>query len=119
MSLVFRTALHITRLRRVITMVCLAGFTAQARVIYVNGNLNTDPVPDGNSWATAWAKVQEGIESASADDDVWVARGIYLENIVLKPGVAIYGGFVGTETNRAQRDWTNPLTILDGRQSNS
>ncbi len=96
-----------------------AAMTAGAKVIYVNGNLNTDPVPDGLTWATAFNTVQAGIDAAGDGDEIWVAAATYLENITLKSGVALYGGFAGTESNLMERDWTNRLTTLDGRQSNS
>ncbi len=54
---------------------------AQAKVIYVNGNLNTDPPPNGLSWATAFTTVQEGINVATEGDEVWVASATYFENI--------------------------------------
>ena len=98
----------------------LAATTAVvARVVYVNGNLNTDPVPTGASWATALNAVQSGIDAADDGDEVWVAAATYLENIALKSGVALYGGFSGNETNLVERDWTNRLSILDGHQTNS
>lgn len=89
------------------------------KVIYVNGNLQTDPVPTGETWATAFTTVQQGIDAASAGDEVWVVAATYPENLLLKAGVALYGGFAGTETNRLDRNWTNHVTILDGRQTNS
>jgi len=96
-----------------------AAMTARAKVIYVDGNLNTDPVPDGQTWATAFSTVQDGIDAAGDSDEVWVAAATYLENITLKSGVALYGGFAGTEINLIERDWANRMTTLDGRQSNS
>jgi len=52
--------------------------------------------------------------------EVWVAAGNYSPNdavgspygLKLKDGVRLYGGFAGTETNRAQRNWTNNVTTL-------
>jgi hypothetical protein len=102
-----------------VALMTLAVPVTEAKVIYVNGNLNTDPVSDGLTWLTAFNTVQGGIESAREGDDVWVVATTYFENITLANGVAIYGGFDGTETERAQRNWTNNITILDGRQTNS
>jgi hypothetical protein len=34
---------------------------------------------------------------------------------MLKPGVRIYGGFIGNETLKTQRDWYQYLTILSGQ----
>jgi len=50
---------------------------------------------------------------------VWVAAGTYVENITLKSGVALYGGFAGNETDLSQRNWAANKTILDGNQSGS
>ncbi|MFM1920811.1 MAG: hypothetical protein RLZZ303_2445, partial [Candidatus Hydrogenedentota bacterium] len=67
---------------------------------------------DGLSWETAFATLQEGLDTAAnlGRPEVWVARGVYLlENTVdgtlrLQPGVAVYGGFRGDEAARSQRD---------------
>ncbi len=71
-------------------------------------------VHDGLSWATAFDTVQEAVNVASSGEEVWVAAGVYIENVVLKSGVAVYGGFAGTETARSQRNWTANVTVLDG-----
>jgi parallel beta-helix repeat protein/predicted outer membrane repeat protein len=76
---------------------------------------------DGTSWATAWDTVQEGLDDADrpgAQAEVWVAEGEYInqdyESLELRAGVALYGGFAGTEVAREQRDWVVHPTILDG-----
>ncbi len=84
----------------------------------------------GTSWAEAFQTVQEGIGAAhaavQADPEfdrceLWVVQGTYYiyvdsqENTVqLEPGVELYGGFIGTETERAERDWASNTTTLSG-----
>ncbi|MCX7013533.1 MAG: right-handed parallel beta-helix repeat-containing protein [Candidatus Sumerlaeota bacterium] len=77
------------------------------------------PTRNGQSWATAYATVQAGINAApAANDGVWVADGTYGEGVTLKAGVTLYGGFTGygglEETALDQRDWVKNETILDG-----
>jgi len=36
---------------------------------------------DGKSWATAFQKIQDGVDAASHADTVTVAEGTYVENI--------------------------------------
>ncbi len=77
----------------------------------------------GTSWATALKTIQEAVAAASSGDEIWVAQGAYtgnagtaggLENVVImKAGVALYGGFNGTESTRSQRDWANNTTTID------
>ncbi len=97
--------------------VFLLGFSsapAQARVIYVNGALQTDPVPTGQTWATAWNTIGDAVNEASEGDEIWVAQGTYKEFVVITNAVALYGGFVGTETNRDQRNFTANTTTIYG-----
>lgn len=85
---------------------------------------NTRGPWDGESWATAFTMVQEGLDAAAAagEGEVWVAEGLYKPTdtqdrtiaIALKPGVSLYGGFAGKETKRAQRDWVTNETVLSG-----
>lgn len=66
---------------------------------------------NGTSWANASGNLQAMIDAASAGDEVWVAYGIYKPttgsdrtiSFRMKNGVAIYGGFAGTETQLSQR----------------
>jgi len=97
----------------------LIALNCQGRIIYVDGGLITDPVPDGLTWATAFSSVQDGINLAVDGDEVWVAAATYFENLSLKSGVALYGGFAGIESALDERNWTNNVCVLDGRQTNS
>lgn len=74
---------------------------------------------DGLSWNQAKLTVQAGLNAAASGDEVWVAAGIYVERVTLKSGVALYGGFIGSETERDQRDWSANTTVLDGDESGS
>ena len=74
---------------------------------------------DGNSglaWGSAKRSVAAALVQAQPGDEVWVAAGTYVERISLPREVALYGGFVGVETRRDQRDWLLNPTILDGAQ---
>jgi len=78
--------------------------------------VDTDAAPggDGNSWGTAYETIQAGIDDADAlDEEVWVAEGTYAESVTMKQGVAVYGGFTGTETLLSQRDLETNVTIID------
>ncbi|MCL4487581.1 MAG: hypothetical protein M1570_05570 [Chloroflexi bacterium] len=60
--------------------------------------------------------------SGGATYELWVAAGTYKPTtdtnrsatFQLKNGVALYGGFAGTETSLSQRDWTTNVTVLSG-----
>ncbi|MCH2084993.1 MAG: T9SS type A sorting domain-containing protein [Saprospiraceae bacterium] len=77
---------------------------------------------DGSSWEDAFSNLQQAIELAEYGDTIWVAEGTYFstddddrtKSFILKDGVALYGGFDGTETNLEERNWENNFTILSG-----
>lgn len=70
---------------------------------------------DGLSWANAKKTIQAGInKAATTSAEVWVAIGPYAEQITLKSGVTVYGGFTGVETTRSARDFRANPTIIDG-----
>ncbi len=83
---------------------------------------NTAPTPDGLSWATAYPDVQSAVDIAADESgEVWVAAGAYTTKLGttvllnMREGVTIYGGFNGSETERAQRNWATNVTVLDGQ----
>lgn len=97
-------------------------------IIYVNhaatGNNN------GTSWTDAFTSLQAAINSASAGDEIWVAKGTYLptdnlqgtttdrdKTFTLREGVKVYGGFAGSELadfDRSTRNFETNETILSG-----
>ncbi len=92
-------------------------------VVYVNDNASGNN--DGTSWADAFTDLQDALALAgfcSNITEIWVAAGTYKPttgtdrsfSFVMKNGVAIYGGFNGTETQLSERDWVTNETILSG-----
>ena len=76
---------------------------------------------DGSSWTNAFTDLQSALGTSTCTE-MWVAAGTYkptsgtdrVATFQLKDGVALYGGFSGTETGRDQRDWSRNLTLLSG-----
>ncbi len=82
---------------------------------------------DCSSWANA-CTLQTALGKAIVEDEIWAAAGVYKPTtnpadrnaaFRLRGGVAIYGGFAGTETMRNQRNPTANLTILSGDIDNN
>jgi predicted outer membrane repeat protein len=76
---------------------------------------------DCSSWEAA-CDLDRALSEASFGDEVWVAAGIYypgaagdqLATFILKNGIAVYGGFAGSETSREDRNWSLNTTTLSG-----
>ena len=86
--------------------------------VRTNGNDNND----GLSWATAFATIDHALKVASSGQSVWVAKGVYKENLTMIDGVNVYGGFksYGNPGKReGERDISNLdstyQTIIDGQ----
>ncbi|MBN2002893.1 MAG: hypothetical protein JXA21_06020 [Anaerolineae bacterium] len=81
----------------------------------------------GLSWTDAYTNVQDALAVANYGDEIWVAEGVYYPDegmgqtdnamtatFALKPGVALYGGFAGTEATLGMRNPAVYLTVLSG-----
>ncbi|KAA0993524.1 T9SS type A sorting domain-containing protein [Dyadobacter aurulentus] len=83
--------------------------------------------PDGLSWEAAFPTLQEALNAASPDDEIWVAKGEYQpgtgESFSLIHGVKFYGGFNGDESSPDERPMPVPrgnvpgATILKGNEA--
>ena len=110
------------------TTIDMGAYEYSPGTIYVNAaaaGLN-----NGTSWVDAFNSVQSALSYAVSGDEIWVAKGMYKPTnqvggstdryltFQMEDGVAIYGGFAGTETATTQRtdfgvDGVNE-TILSG-----
>ncbi|HEY3265792.1 MAG TPA: right-handed parallel beta-helix repeat-containing protein [Armatimonadota bacterium] len=95
--------LYLRRWLPLLAAAALCGAPAAAAILRVKADA-AGPTHDGSSWSAAYLKVQDALTAASAGDEVWVAAGRYAENIAISKSIALYGGFAGAETARAQRD---------------
>ena len=76
----------------------------------------------GTSWGTAFASLQQALSVATPGSQIWVAAGTYKPTTTsdrsisfqLKSGVAVFGGFAGTETSLSGRNVQTNVTILSG-----
>ena len=98
----------------------VAFLPAGAGTIFVS--VGATGADNGSSWADAYTDLQSALTTAISGDAIWVAAGTYKPTsgsdrdatFQLASGVALYGGFEGTETLLGQRDWVANATILSG-----
>ncbi|MCK6491124.1 MAG: Ig-like domain-containing protein [Planctomycetes bacterium] len=99
-----------------ILLLCLAPAAARAAVVHVAA----DGAGDGSSWAQARGDLAAALAAAAAGDQVWLAQGTWkpgssrASTFSVPAGVALYGGFLGTENDPVQRPGTPGLTVLSG-----
>ncbi len=92
--------------------------SAAGSIIYVK--YNAIGAGTGASWTDAYPSLQSALGAAASGDQIWVAKGTYRPgttrsaSFLLRNGVAIYGGFVGTEASLGQRNPAVNVTILSG-----
>lgn len=102
----------------------LKGFELESqKIIYVNQSATGNG--DGRSWENAYTNLSNALADYNKDDEIWVAQGTYTPSVVaglpdnkrsfyIDKDVSIYGGFIGDESNREDRDPLNNKTILSG-----
>ena len=105
-----------------LSLIAVAG---SAQVVW-HVDANATPGGDGLSWASAFDEVQPAMELAMPGDEIWVAEGVYvpteigplevdrLPYFVMPDGVAVLGGFQGTESTADDRDPTQFETVISG-----
>ena len=105
-----------------ITLLCLS-LSLQSQTIYIKPNATGN----GSSWANARSDLRQAMQTAGFGTQIWVAQGSYFTttcsncstadrqlSFEIPDGVAVYGGFKGTETSLSQRNWESNKTILSG-----
>lgn len=88
--------------------------------LYVD--INATGANDGSSWADAYTDARDAFIYTTPNAEIWVAQGTYIKNSTDrntvfgwdKDSIRVYGGFIGNETMRDQRDWIANPTIFSG-----
>lgn len=104
--------------------------TTADHLLYVNHTASG--TGDGLTWGNAFPHLQDALTLAATyaptqTVEIWVAQGVYYPDegvgytnnerrhaFILQSNVALYGGFVGNETARDERDWNAYPTVLSG-----
>jgi hypothetical protein len=76
---------------------------------------------DCSLWTNAYT-LQTALSQAVSGDEIWVKMGVHYPGpagnrnvtFTLENGVALYGGFAGSETSCDQHNWQANLIILSG-----
>ncbi len=89
---------------------CISQGYATIRYVVPSGHGN------GSSWLNASGDIAAVISASAPGDEVWIKKGTYTPaaTLSMKNGVAIYGGFAGTETLLSERNFATNPTIISG-----
>ncbi|PHN03771.1 hypothetical protein CRP01_24800 [Flavilitoribacter nigricans DSM 23189 = NBRC 102662] len=95
-------------------------FSRSGKIIYVKSGSPAGGT--GKSWDKAFDDLQPALRSAKKGDQIWVATGTYKPtydgnrdlSFVLVEAVSLFGGFLGSETRKEERDPEKHRTVLSG-----
>ncbi|MBN1873093.1 MAG: hypothetical protein JXA33_02610, partial [Anaerolineae bacterium] len=102
----------------------LSPASAAGGTIYVKADATG--ANNGTSWTDAFTSLEPALVAATSGDQIWIAQGDYQPTnlqtpgdprsatFLLKDGVALYGGFVGEESQLDDRDWATHVVTLSG-----
>ena len=117
----------------IVYLLCLSGI-ANGTTYYVN--VNKPPGGNGTSWATAFKNLQDALDAAQPEDEIWVAAGVYTPTkyvsdeyqsssfsmafVLETNNVKIYGGYPATgNPTKDERNRAVHKTILSGDIDNN
>lgn len=70
---------------------------------------------DGSTWVAAFQTIGEALTAATTqNNEIWVAKGIYHENLSISKTVYLYGGFSLEDMIVEDRDLVNNSSIIEG-----
>jgi len=93
------------------------------RPVSASSVLYAAPTATGSADCSSWVNactLQTALTNATSGNQIWVRQGVHrpgsnqTDTFTLKNGVAVYGGFAGTETSLNQRNWQTNVTVLSG-----
>lgn len=101
-------------------LILLSTNGAAQSIFYVDAS--AQGLNNGTSWVNAFTNLHDGLSTAQAGDQIWVATATYRPtsnsdraiHFELKSGVKLYGGFAGTESSLTQRNWSAHPSVIDG-----
>jgi predicted outer membrane repeat protein len=99
--------------------IALAGVSQANATCFVNEKASGKN--DGSSWTDAFVDLQDAVNSTVCSE-IWVAEGVYKPGASgddtamfnLRSGVALYGGFAGSESSVADRNLSLHKSVLSG-----
>ncbi|WP_298417788.1 T9SS type A sorting domain-containing protein [uncultured Kordia sp.] len=113
-----------------ILYLCISSYTSFSQIYVKQDAIGTN---DGTSWNNAYTNLQTAINTATVNDEIWVASGTYkpIESpdssvqsdqrswcFYINKDIKLYGGFSGIETSLSERNFTTNPTILSGEIGN-
>ncbi|NJN35644.1 MAG: hypothetical protein HC817_16660, partial [Saprospiraceae bacterium] len=115
--------MNLNKLFTILLFFYLPTIFAQSNIIFVKPNATGS----GKSWSDATGNLRAALLNAAFGTEIWVSQGIYTptkcticnaserqKSFEIPNGVAVFGGFLGTETQRDQRNWRANRTFLSG-----